>query len=215
MHTHTTTPEELAAVRSSSSPRRCGKLVLYAVSWNSWTYCFLFPQASHSCRPNVATSTTATDGTLIFTAIEDIDSGEEILASYLIDLFTTPRSRASCIISIYTCVLMLHSVYIYTSLNSLAQRRERLRHTKNFICQCSRCCSFDDCRGFNCLASGCTGIILDEGQDMSPLWVCRGRCFQRLAEKTYMIVIRILNLEISFSIIHFTLILEILIWRVD
>ena len=86
---------EKVKVRSFSWQQRFGYTYFIALHSNSFQWrheLTLIFKASHCCRPNVATSSIS-KGVLTFTALRDIDAGEEILPSYLIDLYTTPRGK--------------------------------------------------------------------------------------------------------------------------
>jgi hypothetical protein len=64
---------------------------------------------NHSCDPNVSVSFPYNDGTVVLTAADDVEAGEE-----------------------------LHISYVDEGM-SVARRREHLRFAYGFVCDCTRC----------------------------------------------------------------------------
>ena len=101
---------------------------------------------AHSCNPNVLHS--SKQGPFIrFICIRKISKGDILFASYLEDLFSTPRQ----------------------------ERRQKLMETKLFLCNCDRCSGLDDVRGILCSTSDCPGVALlsDSEPDAGRNWVCQ------------------------------------------
>jgi hypothetical protein len=107
---------------------------------------FLGSKLAHSCNPNVLNS--SKQGPFMsFVCIRKISKGDILFASYILDLFSTPRH----------------------------ERREMLMETKFFRCSCDRCSGVDDVRGFLCSAGDCPGVALlsDSEPDSCGKWVCQ------------------------------------------
>jgi len=92
-------------------------------------------QANHSCAPNVTFTSRTTDGTLLYTAIQPIEKGDEVAYSYVDDAYLVPT----------------------------AQRRRKLQRTKCFTCHCKRCDALDFCRPLPCPTPKCSEYALLRG----------------------------------------------------
>ena len=91
--------------------------------------------------------TSSTDG-MRYYAIQPIAPGDPIHPSYLSFLLTLP----------------------------FEERQKKLQETKDFICRCTRCSNYDDCRGLTCCKIidnvKCSGISFRLNLSSIPTWKC-------------------------------------------
>jgi hypothetical protein len=80
-------------------------------------------KVAHSCQPNTAYTSKTQDGKLEYKVIRAIHTGDMVTFSYLDKLYETPT-------------------FI---------RREKLHHSKAFLCECNRCMGPDFSRQFSCV----------------------------------------------------------------
>ena len=113
---------------------------------------WLAAKANHSCKPNVAYSSSS-GSQMVYFALCDIPAGTEVQPSYILDVYSTPR----------------------------AFRRTKLLDTKNFLCQCARCLGIDDCRLLKCPTESCSEGLVYQQESAGDEWTCSA-CKQTYSE---------------------------------